>query len=31
VFEPPRSLQAIDEELKVVSARIVGMLGELAE
>jgi type I restriction enzyme M protein len=31
VFEPPRSLQAIDEELKAVSARIVAMLGELAE
>ncbi len=31
VFEPPRSLEAIDEELKAVSARIVGMLGELAE
>jgi len=31
VFEPPRSLQAIDEELKAVSANIVRMLGELAE
>ncbi|WP_066334021.1 type I restriction-modification system subunit M [Azohydromonas lata] len=31
VFEPPRSLHAIDEELKAVSARIMGMLGELAE
>lgn len=31
VFEPPRSLQAIDEELKAVSARIVAMLSELAE
>lgn len=31
VFEPPRSLHAIDEELKVVSSRIVAMLGELAE
>jgi type I restriction enzyme M protein len=31
VFEPPRSLHAIDEELKAVSARIVRMLGELAE
>ena len=31
VFEPPRSLHAIDEELKEVSARIVAMLGELAE
>lgn len=31
VFEPPRSLHAIDEELKAVSARIVAMLGELAE
>ncbi len=31
VFEPPRSLQAIDEELKTVTARIMKMLGELAE
>ncbi|MBX6963416.1 class I SAM-dependent DNA methyltransferase [Alcaligenes faecalis] len=31
VFEPPRSLQAIDAELKTVSANIVKMLGELAE
>jgi type I restriction enzyme M protein len=31
VFEPPRSLEAIDEELKAVSARIVAMLSELAE
>jgi len=31
VFEPPRSLQAIDEELKAVSSRIMAMLGELAE
>lgn len=31
VFEPPRSLQAIDEELKAVSGRILAMLGELAE
>ncbi len=31
VFEPPRSLQAIDEELKAVSANILRMLGELAE
>ncbi|KOC24974.1 hypothetical protein GL58_01345 [Comamonas testosteroni] len=31
VFEPPRSLHAIDEELKTVSANIVRMLGELAE
>ena len=31
VFEPPRSLHAIDEELKAVSGRIVAMLGELAE
>jgi type I restriction enzyme M protein len=31
VFEPPRSLHAIDEELKAVSSRIVAMLGELAE
>ncbi|MCG9094267.1 type I restriction-modification system subunit M [Laribacter hongkongensis] len=31
VFEPPRSLSTIDEELKTVSARIMAMLGELAE
>lgn len=31
VFEPPRSLQTIDEELKAVSANIVKMLKELAE
>jgi len=31
VFEPPRSLQAIDEELKAVSANIMKMLKELAE
>ncbi len=31
VFEPPRALHAIDEELKAVSGRIVAMLGELAE
>jgi len=31
VFEPPRSLHAIDEELKAVSASIMKMLGELAE
>ncbi len=31
VFEPPRSLHTIDEELKAVSARIMTMLGELAE
>lgn len=31
VFEPPRSLHAIDEELKAVSGRILAMLGELAE
>ncbi|MFN3810551.1 MAG: N-6 DNA methylase [Roseateles asaccharophilus] len=31
VFEPPRSLHAIDEELKAVSSRIVAMLGELTE
>ncbi|SIQ37743.1 class I SAM-dependent DNA methyltransferase [Pseudacidovorax sp. RU35E] len=31
VFEPPRSLQAIDEELKTVAASIMKMLGELAE
>lgn len=31
VFEPPRSLHAIDEELKAVSSRIMAMLGELAE
>jgi type I restriction enzyme M protein len=31
VFEPPRSLHTIDEELKAVSGRIVAMLSELAE
>ncbi len=31
VFEPPRSLHAIDEELKAISSRIMTMLGELAE
>ncbi len=31
VFEPPRSLHAIDEELKAVSANIMRMLEELAE
>nr|WP_235578199.1 class I SAM-dependent DNA methyltransferase [Pseudorhodoferax sp. Leaf267] len=31
VFEAPRSLQAIDEELKTVTASIMRMLGELAE
>jgi type I restriction enzyme M protein len=31
VFEPPRSLHAIDEELKGVTARIMLMLEELAE
>ncbi|MCW5635696.1 MAG: SAM-dependent DNA methyltransferase [Rubrivivax sp.] len=31
VFEPPRSLHAIDEELKAVSGRIVAMLEGLAE
>lgn len=31
VFEPPRSLHAIDEELKAVSTNIVKMLEELAE
>jgi type I restriction enzyme M protein len=31
VFEPPRSLHEIDEELKAVSARIMAMLGELAQ
>lgn len=31
VFEPPRSLHTIDEELKAVSANIMKMLGELAE
>ncbi|GGP26839.1 type I restriction-modification system subunit M [Silvimonas amylolytica] len=31
VFEPPRSLHTIDEELKAVSASIMAMLGELAE
>jgi len=30
VFEPPRDLHEIDEELKGVSARIMAMLGELA-
>lgn len=31
VFEPPRNLHTIDEELKAVSANIMKMLGELAE
>jgi type I restriction enzyme M protein len=31
VFEPPRSLHVIDEELKTVTASIMKMLGELAE
>ena len=31
VFEPPRSLHAIDEELKGVTANIMRMLEELAE
>lgn len=31
VFEPPRSLHAIDEELRTVSANIMKMLEELAE
>jgi type I restriction enzyme M protein len=31
VFEPPRALEEIDAELKTVSARIMGMLEELAE
>lgn len=31
VFEPPRSLQVIDAELKTVSANIMRMLGELVE
>jgi type I restriction enzyme M protein len=31
VFEPPRSLHAIDEELKAVTANIMRMLEELAE
>uniref|UniRef100_UPI003F4CA03F type I restriction-modification system subunit M n=1 Tax=Xanthomonas cannabis TaxID=1885674 RepID=UPI003F4CA03F len=31
VFEPPRSLHVIDEELKAVTASIMKMLGELAE
>lgn len=31
VFEPPRSLHAIDEELKAVSANIMKLLEELAE
>jgi type I restriction enzyme M protein len=31
VFEPPRDLHEIDVDLKAVSARIMAMLGELAE
>ncbi|MCC8686692.1 type I restriction-modification system subunit M [Xanthomonas campestris] len=31
VFEPPRSLHAIDAELRTVTASIMQMLGELAE
>lgn len=31
VFEPPRSLHAIDEELKALSANIITMLEELVE
>ncbi|MFM2329179.1 MAG: hypothetical protein RLZZ494_1282 [Pseudomonadota bacterium] len=31
VFEPPRSLHEIDEELKSVTSSIMKMLGELAE
>jgi type I restriction enzyme M protein len=31
VFEPPRSLHAIDQELKAVAGRIMKMLEELAE
>lgn len=31
VFEPPRTLHAIDEELKTISASIMKMLEELAE
>ncbi len=31
VFQPPRSLHAIDDELKTVTARIMKMLEELAE
>ena len=31
VFEPPRSLHAIDEELKTVTTSIITMLAELAE
>ncbi|MGC1547404.1 MAG: class I SAM-dependent DNA methyltransferase [Rhodanobacter sp.] len=31
VFEPPRDLHEIDEELKAVSGRIMAMLGGLAE
>jgi type I restriction enzyme M protein len=31
VFEPPRSLNVIDAELKAVTANIMQMLGELAE
>ena len=31
VFKPPRDLPDIDAELKGVSARIMAMMGELAE
>lgn len=31
VFEPPRDLHTIDEELKAVSANIMRMLEELSE
>jgi len=31
VFEPPRSLHVIDEDLKTVTASIMKLLGELAE
>ncbi|MNW19556.1 hypothetical protein D3C71_2195980 [compost metagenome] len=31
VFQPPRSLHVIDEDLKAVTASIMRMLGELAE
>lgn len=31
VFEPPRPLEEIDAELKVVTDRIVGMIGELSK
>jgi type I restriction enzyme M protein len=31
VFKPPRPLAEIDAELKVVTERIVAMIGELAK